>query len=284
MSNRRKAILLNDTSGEQHVGCSLVIDNLRRICRDHEIDVIETFTRKDLLSNDVRNRVFSPSIDLIIVNGEGTLHHSPRATSGLLHLKTDKPKILVNTVWESMYCCSDLLKNFKFISVRESYSYREICKSVDGKKVEVIPDLIFYDPNKLRNIDSIGYSDSVMTHVCGELKKKENFFAMQNMHKFSIGAYISWMKSLDLFVTGRFHGVCLAILLNVPFLTFPSNSHKIEGILGDCNCSELLISDFLEVEEKKDLAFKALEKTKVYADNAHKKIAMFYDKVFKRIK
>ena len=123
-----------------------------------------------------------------------------------------------------------------------------------------------------------------MTHVCDELIEKENFFAMQSMHKSSIGAYISWMKSLDLFVTGRFHGVCLAILLNVPFLAFPSNSHKIEGILNDCKSPELLISEFSDIEKKKDLAIKAVEKTRAYGEGAHKRIGMFFDKVFKRVK
>jgi len=75
--------------------------------------------------------------------------------------------------------------------------------------------------------------------------------------------------------------VARMVILNVPFLAFPSNSHKIEGILDDCGCPELLISELSRVEEKRELAVKALERTRVYAEDAHKKIFQFYDKVLR---
>ena len=282
MGRQKKAVLLNNTIGEKHVGCTLVINNLQKICEERGVTITKTYTRKDLLHPGLKKEIDSSEVDLIIVNGEGTLHHSPQASSSLLSIRSKKPKILVNAVWEKMYCCSNFLNSFDFISVRESKSYAEICKSVDKSKVEVIPDLIFYDSKKLKTSYSVGYSDSVMTHVCDELVKRTNFFPMlQSVHQPDPASYIAWMKSLDLYVTGRFHGVCLAIILNVPFLAFPSNSHKIEGILDDCGCPELLISELSRVEEKRELAVKALERTRVYAEDAHKKIFQFYDKVLR---
>lgn len=282
MGDRKKALLFNDTSDEQHIGCSLVIKNIHRICKDRQVDIIQSFSRK-ALRGEKTNLVPPSNYDFIIVNGEGTLHHSPQASDSLLDIPINKPKILVNSVWEKMYCCSNFLSNFSFISVRESRSYNKICKSVAKEKVEIVPDLIFFDPIELVKQESIGYSDSVMTHVCDTLGRNKNFFPMQKVHAPSIGAYVSWMRSLDLLVTGRFHGVCLAMLLNVPFLAIPSNSHKIEGILEDCDCLDLLIEDLVEVEKKKGLAIEALDKTREYAKQAHEKIANFYNRVFTRI-
>lgn len=42
-------------------------------------------------------------------------------------------------------------------------------------------------------------------------------------------------QQASLVVTGRFHGICLAILAKRPFVAFASNTHKIEGLLKDAN-------------------------------------------------
>jgi len=282
MSERKIAYLLNDTSGEKHIGSSLVIHNLYRLCRNLGVSITKTFTRKDLLG-EKKNQLRTPGYDFIIVNGEGTLHHSPKVTEDLLDIVGNKPRILVNSLWEKMYCCEKLLSKFSFISVRESSSYNEIIKSFPEGKVEIVPDLVFFNYAELVKEQKIGYGDSVMTAVCNQLKAQKNFFPMQNIHSPTTGAYISWMRSLDLYITGRFHGVCLAIATGVPFLALPSNSHKIEGILNDCNCPELLIENFSEVEKKKDLAIRAVSKTQEYAKQAHKKIMDFYSKIFSSI-
>jgi hypothetical protein len=41
------------------------------------------------------------------------------------------------------------------------------------------------------------------------------------------------LGGLGLYVTGRFHGVCLAIATGTPFIAVASNSHKIEALLTD---------------------------------------------------
>jgi len=235
----RKAILLNDTSRENHIGCGLVIQNIKKLCREKGVELLDTFERKNIRPANARLLANIELCDFIIVNGEGSLHHSSGATSGLIEFG-DKPKVLINAVWDKMFLVGNILNSFSYISVRENRSYAEIIKSVSKEKVHTVPDMIFYSTESVI-VHKLGFGDSVMDFVREKLKKERNYFPMQLAATCpDIYAYINWLKSLDLYVTGRFHGVCLAMMFQVPFLAIPSNSHKIEGLLEDCGCSDLL--------------------------------------------
>lgn len=275
---QKNAILLNDTSGESHVGCSQVITNIRLVCEANSIHITRTFTRQQIVK-DPRFSVVAHASDLIIVNGEGSLHHSPECTESLLGISSKVPKILINSVWEKMYCCEDLLRNFFQISVRESRSFQEMKEIVSMDKVRIVPDMIFYSTGALEP-QKLGYSDCVMPFVSSTLRKRSNYFPLQTEASSpDIHAYIAWLKSLDLYVTGRFHGVCLAMMLGIPFLAIPSNSFKIEGLLEDCNCTELMIRGLSEVEKKRGEAMQAVEKTLKYSSLAKGRIVDFFKRV-----
>lgn len=267
----RKAILLNDTSNENHLGCGLVIQNIKKLCRENKVTLLDTFERKNIHPANPRLLSNIELCDFIIVNGEGSLHHSSEATSGLIEFG-DKPKVLINAVWDKMFLVGDSLNNFSYISVRENRSCSEIIKSVSKARVHIVPDMIFYATGSVI-IHKIGYGDSVMDFVREKFKKERNYFPMQVTASYpDIYAYVNWLKSLDLYVTGRFHGVCLAMMFQVPFLAVPSNSHKIEGLLEDCGCSDLLIRDKKEVLLKKKRAKELVPQAYSYAASAKQKI------------
>lgn len=273
-----KALLLNDTSAE-HCGCKLVIDNIIAAAKAHGIDIVGRFTREEckLSSNKFKDAV--TNADIVIINGEGTFHRCADAAADLLQISELKFTVLINTLWEKMYDAELLLKKVKFICVRESFSYKEIIKYVDKRKVSIIPDMSFYCKPA---IDTTGFCDSVMTTLRASLSQKSNYFGMHPVATSpSLVAYLSWMSSLKLFVTGRFHGVCLAALSNTPFLAFPSNSHKIEGLLADMHCPELLINSFNEIESKKQLYAKKHQSIAAYVHNAPKKINWMFSNIGK---
>ena len=54
---------------------------------------------------------------------------------------------------------------------------------------------------------------------------------------------LGWIASSECFVTGRFHGICPALLTRTPFLTLPSNSHKTEGMLAALGMEGRLMPD-----------------------------------------
>jgi polysaccharide pyruvyl transferase WcaK-like protein len=266
-----KAVLLNDTSDEGHLVCPQVVQNIKTLCAKNGIEILGSFTRKNVQDRCPELLKQTQKTDFIIINGEGTLHHSPVIGSELLSFG-NKPIILINAVWEKMFLVSKFLDKFFYICVRESKSYEEIIKIVPSKKVQIVPDTIFYTVGEYA-VQKIGFGDSVMGFVKEELSREINFFPLQKGEKVpDLQAYINWMKSLDLYVTGRFHGVCLAMMLQIPFLAIPSNSHKIEGLLADCGCSELLILDKEEIPKKRELAKQFVGTAYQYAEKAKKQI------------
>ena len=182
------------------------------------------------------------------------------------------------------------LDKLNLISVRETYSYQDLISIYPKKeKIIITPDILF--ATKIDNkMIKIGYGDSVHRTLRESLGKKTIFFPLNYIHKGTyrnieqitmptLYTYQMWLKSLELYITGRFHGACLAAMTKTPFLALYSNSHKMEGILKDMDCSELLINSVDETKIKKELALKSISKAHKYALEAKQKV----EKLFQRI-
>lgn len=290
-----KAILINDTSNECHIGSQQVVETIHKYCEKYKIEIVNSFTRSQIVENPRFIIAQGNTVDLVIINGEGTFHHYPRYTLSFFPplmegLKGNNKIVLINTVWQDIYYknLENHLDKIDLISVRESSSYNEIIKIYPEEKVIITPDLIF-DLKYLRK-HKIGYGDSVYQNDRTLLKEHENYFPLTTIEegtyekplkvaKADIGAYLNWLSSLDLYVTGRFHGVCLALICGIPFLARKSNSHKIEGLLEDIGCNDLLLGSFDEIESKTKQAQEIRESKNEYLIEAPNKI----DKMFKRI-
>lgn len=277
----KKAILINDTATEKHIGSKTVVQNIKILCKQNNIEIIKYFRRtavKDRL-NTIKSAI--DECDLIIVNGEGSLHHTPLWFVKLLEIIPDKkPAVLINTLWQKMFLKDiNMLDKFNLISVREGYSYNELLKVYPKKeKIFLTPDLVFYNGN---NSSKIGYGDSVIDSLKESLSENKNYFPLNFVRGIpTFEAYISWLKSLDIYITGRFHGVCMAIIAETPFLSFPSNSHKIESLLNDMNCNELLIKSFNDIKTKKKIANKAMPKILKYKNKAQDDIENLFRKIY----
>jgi len=292
----KKVLLINDTSNEAHIGSRAVVKHIHILCEKNNMNIIHTLTRAQVFEKEDEVPRLIEEADIILINGEGSLHHHPRIATQFFPaimsiIPSDKKIVLANALWENMLYdgVEEHLKKIDLISVRESWSFREIITQRYPDNVFIIPDLIFYGINIPENI---GYCDSVETSIRHYAQKQNNYFPLNYIDKGtylqpkeltypSISAYQNWLNSLSLFVTGRFHGVCLAIKTATPFLTFNSNSHKIEALLEDLNCKELIISSFKEVHIKKNqlLAQEAIPKLFDYKVTASEKIEAFYKKV-----
>jgi exopolysaccharide biosynthesis predicted pyruvyltransferase EpsI len=191
------------------------------------------------------------------------------------------PVYLINTLWEKMFIPKNLLENVAQVWVRESFSYEEAVRDFGKEKVKLVPDLLFgYD---IPELPKVGYSDSVLEVPRAFLSKKSNFFPMNsNGNSPDFLSRCAWMKSLNLLITGRFHDIVMASMLNVPFLAIPSNSHKNEGLLKDMGCSELLCFSYDEVESKAkyDLALALIGEANKFAVNANLKIKEQFKETF----
>lgn len=125
-----KALLVNDTRSEQHLGCQYVVENLFTEAEKASFSISDTISvsSKNYLE-ECKDKI--KACDFLLINGEGSLHHNKERAKGILETakhanSVGKKAILINTVWQSN---SDLLKYleyFDFISCRESLSTKEV--------------------------------------------------------------------------------------------------------------------------------------------------------------
>ncbi len=286
----KNAILINDTSNERHIGCDNVIKNIKYLCKKNDIEVTQTFTRADINKHPDKCSDAMKTCDIIIINGEGSLHDEYGNTwlrSLLKLISNNKKTVLINTVWHNMGTVKQMDK-LALISVREANSYESLMKDYPNiARVWVTPDVIFYTlkmPKKL----NVGYGDSVVNRVISQLSKFKNYFPVQytkigkplyprKLANNNIYSYLKWLKSLDLHITGRFHGVCLSAMAGTPFLALASNARKIEGILRSMGCSELLITSVKEKETKTKRAQELIINALHYAHSAPTKIEHLFE-------
>jgi len=274
------AALINDTSGEYHIGCNTVISNIEKLCGKHKIIFRYRFTRKDLMDKTEEIKMILNDVDLVVVNGEGSLHRGNNILGKILYvLPKNQPSVLINTVWDKMYFEEVReLDKFKFIAVRESFSRDELALVYNASRILIVPDMIFLTGSGFKF--GVGFGDSVLPSLIESLEKTDNYFPLQTTLTIPDHyAYMSWLRTLGLYVTGRFHGVCFAAIAEVPFLAFPSNSHKIEGLLKDMNCSDLLIKSFSEIKSKAGLAKTLLPEIIKYKDAAKDKFELLGKKL-----
>lgn len=249
-----KVAILNDTRGF-HLGCELVNQNLVKLCLKHGLEPVGTYAL-----NRPREQKL-PQVDVIIVNGEGTFHHANGTQlDRAIEDCEGKRAFLINTVFDKPDFKKEL--NFDLIATRESISAKECNADL------VVPDLSLYSMPKVKTNKRvrIGYTAGVTPEnkdILGHLPNHRPIRGTED--------YLKWLNSLDLFVTGRFHGICMAAYYNIPFLAFSSNSHKNEGILKDMGCEELLIKEEREISHKMRSARHLIDKAHRYAMDAKRK-------------
>jgi len=165
----RKAVILNDTSNEFHHGCETVISNIKSLLRKNGIDTIGTnYTGVNWKTNTAFLESVS-KVDIVLVNGEGTLHHAQQRAKELIVIgkyvkeKFKIPVVLINSTYqENGTEIAEYLRYFDLIYVRETLSQEDIKKyGIDSR---VVPDMTFYSKYDLsgkKENGKTGYTDSV---------------------------------------------------------------------------------------------------------------------------
>lgn len=140
------AVILNDTRGDNHFGCFRVMRVIEENLAKRGIDVIG----RSIVRNDwPRDRAFLTRLDaadLVVINGEGTLHHGARPGEKLLSivdhpLRGTKPVALINAIYQqNPEHWRRYLEKIDLISLRDSRSAAEIEQFV-GRNCMMVPDL-----------------------------------------------------------------------------------------------------------------------------------------------
>lgn len=164
-----KCVVLNDTSNQRHHGCVVVMKALFAMCEEHGTEVTATnFVGTDWK----KNSKFVDSLkkcDLVLINGEGTIHHGSRwgfvlLEAGLFAKTLGKRVFLINAVWqENPEAFSKIARTFDGVFVRESFSKEQL--QLNNVAAKVVPDLSFYakfpDLETSRERSGIMFTDGV---------------------------------------------------------------------------------------------------------------------------
>jgi hypothetical protein len=185
--------------------------------------------------------------DALVVNGEGSMHHSSPNFQKKIQLLAEalelgKAAYLVNTVWQCNTNEHDeILRRLSGISVREIFSQRELSRR-HGIRSRLCPDVSFSAPISLFARPRILFGITVATDFY--LGPGNGFGRPDYARRFPeiamTGTWATFVRSLQtakLLVTGRHHAVYGACRARTPFAAIEGNTHKIAGLLASAGVS-----------------------------------------------
>lgn len=260
-----KIALINDTSTfNNHFGCQLVGQTMREQFARVGLELTLTLGLRFKLNSEIEKKL--AAADLVIINGEGSIHHSRNID--LLQLAKKYPCVLINTAYDQNPHC-EALHSFLYISTRESLSAKEITKV--REQCEVVPDAIF--ASSLLNsllfpspVDDIGYTDNVTNKEVGFRPKTK-----------LVTDYLEEISKYQRLCIGRFHAVVVAMIMNKPFSTWDSNTHKTRGMMADIGIPQLHFDTFDEAKNNVPSIFP--KEASEFKNTAKQRIELMFDHI-----
>ena len=183
------------------------------------------------------------SYDVLVVNGEGSMHHDSldclkKLAAMQLGLSSNKKVALINTVWqENTHKFDSLLKRLSFVSVREVLSQDSMLNH--GVSSACYLDCSFWAPvdntcsiknylNKPVVTDFYSIEFKTFVRLTGGLESKYEYI---DMKRTSWSSLVNSLKTASVLITGRHHAVYAACRAEIPFVVMRGNTHKIEGLI-----------------------------------------------------
>ncbi len=204
-----KVVLLNDTSDNRHFGCEFVGAAYRELLDARGIEILGVQHRKQVLDRELCGKA-----DLVIVNGEGSIHHG--GYQHLMDIGKEWPSVLINCSIEEYRGEMDF-SNFLIATVRES-------KSAEYTGQELVPDLIFSHNFERTNESGLFISDGSRRNYKGIAPRAPLF--------------VELLLGSAQAALGRFHAIAIAAIAGIPFSAWAANTWKNEGIMTDMSISQ----------------------------------------------
>ena len=145
-----KVAIINDTRITSHYGCMLVMENLLALLEKNDVEIVWTWDVSVDWRKHKRTILNQPKVDAIIVNGEGTIHHSKdrkfaKALAEFAQFSNEvlkTPSYLINaTLYKNDAEEYKKLNEYRAIYVRDKGSLEELNSfELEGRYV---PDLTF---------------------------------------------------------------------------------------------------------------------------------------------
>ena len=248
-----KVYLINDTSS-CHAGSVKVMENLRKYITDGGHKIIA----EAKVSSSI-NKEHIDNCDLVVVNGEGTLHHNARWAIKILDAMAyaqtkGKMVYLLNALYESMNDkFLEVIKRCDRICAREIYSLYNLGDPINSN-LDIHPDFCALNIKDAKPIGGInGGIYKTQTHHAAIYKNCLTPLKYPNCsigHKTSFDGYVETYKKMDVVVTGQHHAVYAAFLADTPVVPTFGNSHKIESFLSWMKYPVMVCSDHNQVKEE----------------------------------
>lgn len=139
-----KAILLNDTSYDDHHGCQIVMQQIHRLTSAAGIRIVWSSPLRNDWSSDLGLLAAAHKADLCLINGEGTLHDDAPAALQLMqaaeHFSARGiPCFLINALWQNNPLLARYLPSLAGCYLRDARSASEV--QGYGVGASVVPDL-----------------------------------------------------------------------------------------------------------------------------------------------
>jgi polysaccharide pyruvyl transferase WcaK-like protein len=312
-----KILILNDTRAENHHGCSRVMNAIDRnlfIRNEYEVSYLKLMTRWDL-DEDIKRKIIQT--DLLIINGEGTLHgdliHVRCLLNAISFAKSYGVTVAVinTTLYDLSNKSINILAKVDYLYVRDMASKKLI--EENGINVFYCPDLVFWEPFPLEKeiyrsgwAVTDGYGPTVLD---AEMRKnsstpitisnlEQRFYKLSKLRKVLIRLisiinfsrsvkplsdstqvdFLRRLNSFEFVLTGRYHIVCMCLLLEIPFKFIDSNTPKISFLLSDIGLD--LDKFFYRPDSLRfDFNDSELSKIKFFKSEAQIKIKEMFDNI-----
>ena len=271
---RPKVVFIGDTSlGSPHFGCQLVGQTFREQFSRTGLELIASLPY-DFYKFQGINKILEDA-NLLVINGEGSIHHG--RFHHLIRLASEYPSALVNCVYQENPEWPEL-KDFLYISTRESYSAQEI--NSQGVECHVVPDVLF--ASALLNsfvckeaTKDFGFTDNAqkMLYQFGPIKLRLRLG--QSPKKKIVSEYLDFLCQHKTLCIGRFHAAIAASVLGIPFSTWDSNTWKMRGLMQDMGLSHLHFNNRKEAMAAIPSEFDP--NISVFVEQAKQKIETMFD-------
>lgn len=227
--------LANDTSDVPHAGCKAVMRSLTAAIAGAGLTITGRHANG---TRDIDAAAFDAA-EVILINGEGTIHHSGPRARFLLALiqrakRAGKRVALVNALFQQYDApADDILADLALLTTREPRS-SAFARRFGGKPVTLLDsaaDPAFLSkgkPRKLTQVRVIGGS-----HRHGLILDPFEGYEGDRltMRGTAYEDIVATLRGAEIYLTAQHHGVYAAALAGCPFITTPSNSHKIESFI-----------------------------------------------------
>ena len=209
--------------------------------------------------------VTGDAYDVLVVNGEGSMHHGGGAFVEKMRLieaavAAGRPAHLINSVWQdNPHQFDAALAQCRQVVVREVLSRDAI--AAHGVSAQVMPDLSYFAP--IPKGDVVDFKGGVvmtdfLSREFGCFVRLRSRWAERypfvDMRAMDWPTLVRSLKTARLVVTGRHHAIYAACKARVPFLALAGNTHKIEGIVATAGVDIPVFKDWSKLRASMDEA------------------------------